>query len=376
MAETPPTKIVVRGVNWLGDAVMSTPALLRLRERFPKSVITIVTTEKLAPLYEHHPAVSSILVIQPGDGLLAVAGKIRSLRADLALVLPNSPRTSLECWLAGVPKRVGYKRSWRSWFLTDAVAERQGERSMRKRSLREIQRLLANPAVGSPPLPADSHHIHQYLHLVGSVGASVQPLAPSIKVTPAEKRSCEVNWRLTQDGDAVARRWIGINAGAEYGPAKRWPVERFAETVRRIGSMPSIGIMIFGGPGDVETASMIENAMRPSGAGGRVIEFRNTAGKTNLRELAGLLASCAVVLTNDTGPMHLAAAVGTPVVAMFGSTSPALTAPGLPGENSHRILSTNTPCSPCFLKTCPIDLRCLLGISVEAAVNAVADRLK
>src|SRR5262245_16381056 len=115
-----PERILVRGVNWLGDAVMTTPALLRLRERFPAAVITLLAQEKLKDLWLRHPAVNETITFAPGEGVFSVGRKLRSGRFDLALVLPNSPRSALEVWLARIPRRVGLARPWRNWFLTDA----------------------------------------------------------------------------------------------------------------------------------------------------------------------------------------------------------------------------------------------------------------
>ena len=139
----PPRRILVRGVNWLGDAVMTTPALLRLREKFPAAHIVLLCPEKLADLFQHHPAVNEIISFRADESVLAVGKKLRAGRFDLALVLPNSPRSALEVFLARIPRRVGHARPWRNWLLTDRVAPRAAEAPMRKRSPAEIRRRLA-----------------------------------------------------------------------------------------------------------------------------------------------------------------------------------------------------------------------------------------
>jgi len=157
-----------------------------------------------------------------------------------------------------------------------------------------------------------------------------------------------------------------LNPGAEYGPAKRWPVERFIAAAQEIQKQTNCVWLMSGGKGDIAIASQIASQL-PSAN----FHLLNLAGKTSLRELMSLLKLCRVLLTNDSGPMHVAAALGTPVVVPFGSTSPELTGPGLPGDPRHRLLKSDAPCSPCFLRDCPIDFRCLKGIAVERVVEAV-----
>jgi heptosyltransferase-2 len=165
-----------------------------------------------------------------------------------------------------------------------------------------------------------------------------------------------------------------LNAGAEYGPAKRWPRERFIEAAIKIQAAAGCQCWVFGGPAEVDFARGIADSIAASKAG-PPDSVRCLAGQTSLRELCAALKACDVLLTNDSGPMHVAAAVGTRVVAPFGSTSPDLTGPGLPGDTRHRLLTCGAPCSPCFRRECPIDLRCMTGISVEQVVAAVLELL-
>jgi len=377
---TPAPRILVRGTNWLGDAVMTTPALLRLREKFPDAHITLLTPEKLRDLWLAHPAVNEIISIAPGESVFSVGRKLRAGNFDLALVLPNSPRSALEVWLAGILQRIGYARPWRNWFLTQTVAQRADALTMRKRSVGEIKRLVAandrsagvSPvsenkfAGGTPALPLSAHQTHEYLHLVAALGANPEPLVPQLNVTPEEIEAVKKKFGLNE----IERPLFGLNPGAEYGPAKRWPVEKFIAAAREIQNRTNCTWLIFGGRGDAVIASRIESAIpSPPSA------ILNLAGKTSLRELMALLKVCRVLLTNDSGPMHVAAALGTPVVVPFGSTSPELTGPGLPGDLRHRLLKSDAPCSPCFRRKCPIDFRCMNGISVERVVEAVIQTL-
>ena len=412
-----PRRILVRGVNWLGDAIMSTPALLRLREQFPGAHITLLAPEKLRELWLRHPAIDEVIAFEPGEsvwtvasqlkyrpasetlsevqqhvvearqnlqtmdlscvldsakGVLSSAASVARPRFDLALVLPNSPRSAVEVWLANIPRRIGYARPWRNCFLTQTIAPRARAVEMHKRSVAEIKALIAeaHPDHGSRTThhasrityPPSAHHLHQYLHLVAALGASPEPLAPRLVVTPEETVAVAKKFGL-DTASTGGRPLLGLNPGAEYGPAKRWPIERFVAAARELQQRTHCLWLIVGGKGDLALAEQVASALHASR-----FTFHDLCGKTSLRELMALLKSCRVLLTNDTGPMHVAAAVGTTVVVPFGSTSPQLTGPGLPADPCHRLLKSEVPCSPCFLRECPIDFRCMNGIRVERVV--------
>jgi heptosyltransferase-2 len=355
-------RIVVRGVNWLGDAVMTTPALRRLRERFPKAHITLISPAKLGGLWKGHPDVDELMTFERGDGLWSVSRRIRSGRFDIAVLFPNSPRSALECLLAGVPRRVGRRWPWRSWMLTDPIPAPRHAVPMRKRPVEEIRsRVASAPAVRDPDPDLQAHQMHHYLDLVAALGADSSPLPPRLAVTGAEVEAVR-----QKHGFRPGSAWLGVNAGAEYGPAKRWPAERFAAVADAIRKEFDCGIAIFGGLGDVALAAELAEQLQTAAPTLRIL-----AGKTSLRELLAALRCCRVLLTNDTGPMHVAAALSVPVVVPFGSTSPILTGPGLPGDPRHRLIRSTAPCAPCFLRTCPIDLRCLRDISVDQIVAEV-----
>ena len=416
--KTQPRHILVRGVNWLGDAVMTTPALLRLREKFPDAHITLLTPEKLADLWLNHPAIDDVISFTREEGPLSVASRLRAEalkpfmeshrerieagrtayeetairggtlaqaavnvvkqvsqktidvaqqgRIDLALVLPNSPRSALEVFLAGIPQRIGYARPWRNIFLTQTVAPRTEVVKMRKRSVGEIHNLIRAPKPQTLP-PPSSHQIYEFLHLTATLGANPEPLAPQLFVTAEEIESAKKKFGLEKSDGPI----FGLNPGAEYGPAKRWPVEKFSAAAREIQQRTNCVWLVFGGKSDVEIANQIAFQLPSANS-----HLQNLAGQTSLRELMALLKSCRVLLTNDTGPMHVAAALGTPVVVPFGSTSPELTGPGLPGDARHRLLKSDAPCSPCFLRECPIDFRCMNGISVERVVEVVLQAVR
>jgi heptosyltransferase-2 len=421
---------LVRGVNWLGDAVMTTPALLRLREKFPEARISLLTPEKLVDLWNNHPAIDDVISFTRDEGLLHIATRLRAeslkrslalLRArreagraayketaamggtfaqaianvakevsietidsakearkqaiDLALVLPNSPRSALEVFFARIPQRIGYARPWRNIFLTQTIAPRAEAVKMRKRSVAEIKRLVAADVSRRQTsvsrvlthTATGAHQIHEYLHLAAALGANPEPLPPQLFVTLQEIGAAKEKFKLEEISTPV----LGLNPGAEYGPAKRWPVERFIAAAREIHTRTNCVWLLFGGKSDVNLTSQIAAAFHAFG-----IRHHNLAGQTTLRELMVLLKLCRVLLTNDTGPMHVAAALGTPVVVPFGSTSPELTGPGLPGDPRQQLLKSDAPCSPCFLRQCPIDFRCLQGIGVDQVVDAVGEALQ
>jgi heptosyltransferase-2 len=378
MTQASPQRILVRGVNWLGDAVLTTPALLRLREARPKDHITLLTPAKLADLWMHHPALDNVMTFTAEQGPVAIARRLRPLQFDTALILPNSPRSALEAFLARIPVRIGHARAWRTFLLTQAIPSRPEETPMRKRTPAEVRRMTtgtpppASPSP-SPSVPARAHHLYQYLHLTAALGARTEPTAPCVVVTPAEVD--QIRRRLNLSLPPAGTPVLGLNAGAEYGPAKRWPQENFVATAIELQRVLHCHWWILGGPANVMLAENIAAGIRSAKAG-PTESVVCLAGKTTLRELCGVLKACDLVLTNDTGPMHLAAAVGTRVVVPFGSTSPELTGPGLPGDPRHRFLKSDAPCAPCFLRECPIDFRCMRNITVARVVTAVVEGLE
>lgn len=367
-------RILVRSVNWLGDVVMTTPALERLREAQPQARITVLAPQKLADLYLHLPSVSAILTFQSGESPIRIARRLRAHRFQVALLFPNSPRAALETFFAGIPWRVGYAHAWRRWLLTQAIPRPASWVAMRKRSRAEITRLVQGTTPALPSRwPNSAHQIHHYLHLAASLGANPEPVAPRLVVTEAEVASLRKRLDLPESSAHSARAFFGLHVGAEYGPAKRWPLERFVQTAAELHRRTQCRWLLLGGPGDVSAVQQLEGALKQAMPGSTRSDVCNLAGQTTLRELCTALRLCAVVLTNDSGPMHIAAAVGAKVIVPFGSTSPELTGPGLPGSPGHACLRSDAPCAPCFLPRCPIDFRCMQAIPVEAVVQAALE---
>jgi heptosyltransferase II len=358
--------ILVRGVNWLGDAVMTTPALLRLRQARPKARITLLSPEKLAGLWEGQPFVDEVLTFSDAENVWQVGRRLREKEFTAGIAFPNSIRSALELWLAGIPRRIGVARTGRSLFLTETVPPPPAALEMQKRPVADIRRRIED---GGTPVryPPEAHHVHHYLRLTAALGASAEPMAPRIEVSNEDLGTVRGKFGLK---GAEGRPWFGLNPGAEYGPTKRWPRERFVETAKILQGKTQCRWMVFGGAGDLALAETISSDIE--GATGEAP--LNLAGRTTLRELAAALKICDFVLTNDSGPMHLAAAVGAPLVAIFGSTSPELTGPVFSAR--ARVVRGDAPCAPCFRRECPIDLRCLRSIETEQVVAAALECLK
>jgi heptosyltransferase-2 len=320
-----PFPVVIRASNWLGDAVMSMPAVRAIKRGRPDLHLAVLTPAKLAELWKAVEEVDEVIAIAPGESVFAVAAKLRG-RFEAAILFPNSLRTALEVWLAGIPRRVGYPGHRRAWLLNQVWREKKTKRK-----------------VAAPT----EHQVHHYLRLAEFIGADPEKLpepAPRVRAAGAALR-------------------IGVCPGAEYGPAKRWLPERFREVMEKF---PIAGgeWVIFGVEKDAPVAAEIV-----SGFTGAV---RNLVGQTSLGGLLEELRECDALLTNDTGTMHLAALLGIPVVAVFGSTEPALTGPL--GDH-HRVLRHHVECSPCFLRECPIDFRCMKAIEPAEVAAAVEGML-
>jgi heptosyltransferase-2 len=355
---------------------MTTPAIQRLRERFPQARITLLTNENLFELWARHSCLDAILTLSRADNPWSVARRLRNQGFEAVVVLPNSPRSAFEVWLAGIPRRIGYARPWRSWFLSQPLADPPDRLRPRRRRAREVKRLIHNVTSRDAVAAGLSyaHQMHNYLYLTAALGSNPTLLPPRLEVSPEEVKTaidtCLSSFRGTQDSstDKEPPIYLGLNPCAAYGPAKRWPVERFAEVTRQISQRVRNGVwLLFGAASDWDTCEDVVRLGR-----GPLI---NLAGKTSLRQLMALLKNCRVLLTNDSGPMHVAAALGTPVVVPFGSTSPELTGPGQPGDPRQYLLRSNAVCSPCFRRTCPIDFRCMTGISTDRVVKAILESL-
>ena len=329
-----PSRIVIRASNWLGDAVMSVPAVRAIKRGRPDARVTILTPAKLADFWKTVAEVDDVIAIESGESVFAVARKLRAGDFEAAIIFPNSLRTALEPWLAGVPRRVGYPGHRRAWLLNQILRDKKTKKK--------------EPA-------APKHQVHHYLALAEFVGAVIEGRGSKVEGEAPALRPSTFGLRPI----------IGLCPGAEYGPAKRWLPERFAETMRVLHERTQCEWRIFGVAKDRAVADEIAKLA--------AIPVTDLVGKTTLAELIEKLRECDLLLTNDTGTMHLAACLGVPVVAIFGSTEPALTGPLGDG---HTILRRHVECSPCFLRECPIDFRCMKALAVPEVVAAVETALR
>lgn len=327
-----PFRIIIRGSNWLGDAIMSVPAVRTIKHGRIDAHVTVLTPAKLADVWKSVAEVDEVITIDGEENVFDVARKIRR-NFDVAIVLPNSLRTALEPWLAGIPRRVGYPGHNRRRLLNSVLAPKK------KKKKKE----------SAPP----RHQVHHYLALAEFVGADISKATAALGTSGARP--------------AIAGRKpiIGLCPGAEYGPAKRWLPERFAETMRLVYEATGCEWKIVGVAKDRPIADTIVAA-----AG---VPATDLVGKTSLEELMAELRTCDLLLTNDTGTMHIAAFLGIPTVAVFGSTEPSLTGPLGP---DHRVIRHHVDCSPCFLRECPLDFRCMKAIEVPEVVAAIKSALQ
>jgi heptosyltransferase II len=350
-------RILVRATNWIGDSVMSMPAVQRLRELEPEAHIALLCPAKLHDLWQYNPFLDEVIPFGPKPGIR----RLRQGKFDAAIVFPNSFRSAWECWRARIPRRIGFAGHQRRYLLTDVVAEPREEKPVSK----EIT--VEGESFHVKHFPAIRHQTHRYLDIISYLGGNRDHVPPKIWIEP---NAIPPLTKFLHEGD---RPFFGIHAGAEYGPAKRWMPERFAEVAARVSDEVPCRWLLFGSPNasDVQIAGTIETRLRAHCSDPR--DVVNVAGKTTLLELCGLIKFCKLLLTNDTGPMHLAAALGTPLVAIFGSTSPELTGPL--GERSI-VVRQPVECSPCFLRECPIDFRCMDRITVDRVVEAVLRQVR
>lgn len=324
--------ILVKANNWLGDAVMSLPTLEGLKRMHPRARIAVLSLEHLADLYRLLPYVDEVL---PYRTALQAVRQMRSRTFQSALILPRSFRSALLAVLARIPTRVGYAADARSALLTVVVPR--------------------------DPEFLKTHRVYYFYNLLRGFGPPPPVPAPRLPV-PDEARS----WARERLRGSGSKLKIGINPGAAYGEAKRWGEARFAAVGKRLIRDADATILVLGGPSEADLGGRIAEAVGPAA--------QNWCGKTTLPQLAGLLAEVDLLITNDTGPMHLADAVGCPVVAIFGPTDPVTTRPF--GRN-HIVVRHAIDCSPCLERTCPLKHHlCMDSIQPNEVLDAAWKILK
>jgi heptosyltransferase-2 len=341
-------KIMVRATNWVGDAIMALPALRAIRQRQPDATISIVARPYVAEIYREQQVCDELIAYDPSgehrgwSGREKLIADLRSRKFDIALLLQNAFDAAWLAWRSQIPQRIGYARDARSLLLTKTIPV---------------------PKPGEIP----PHEKFYYLELLRRAGWLDQlPDEPYITLRVSDAaRQCAAQILLEAGARPHARR-IAVGAGASYGSAKCWPPDRFAKTLNallsRTDSDSDSDVILFGTPGELPvSAAIAADLQRPP---------INLTGKTSIADLPALLSQCHLFLGNDSGAMHVAAAVGLPVVAVFGPTDPTGTAPVTPRLT---IVQQKPYCSPCFLRRCPTDHRCMTAVTpamVESALQS------
>jgi heptosyltransferase-2 len=334
-------KILVRAPNWVGDAVMAIPALERIRRTRATDEIWVLARPVVADLFSGQPFANRILQYDSGGshqgwlGREKIVAQLRAENFDVAILLQNAFEAAWLAWRAGIPERIGYARDARSPLLTKAIhVPREGE------------------------IP--KHESRYYLELLRRSGwietlPEIQPIR--LFVSDAARANAEA---ILRSAGARENTWrCAIAPGASYGAAKCWPAERFAHLADRLISECGADVIFFGTPGEKEIAGRILSNMKA-----RSISL---VGQTSMRDLAALFACCSAFIGNDSGAMHVAAAAGLPVIGIFGSTDPEGTAPV---TEQFTLIREPVSCSPCFLRRCPVDHRCMTRITVDSVFAA------
>jgi len=305
---------------------MMTPGLGAIRETYPDAELVIVANPLVAQLFTHHPWCDRVIVYdRKGEhrgigGFLRFAGQLRAESFDMAILLQKAFEAALLTRLAGIPRRIGFSTDARSLLLSNATSLTD-----------EIKRL---------------HHSRHYLHMLKSFGIEGQIQDLCLEVTTAEKE-----WA----GELLGQgRWLAVNPGAAYGSAKRWYPERFARAADLLAEEFDLKVLLVGGPAEQQIGADIEEAMER--------ENLNLIGKTSIREMMAVISCCALMITNDSGPMHVAAALKVPIVAIFGPTDHTTT---YPWSDDYEIVRADVECAPCLERTCPTDHRCMLSVSSD-----------
>ncbi len=346
-------KILIRGVNWIGDAVLTIPAVHSIRRSFPDAHISLLVKPWVAEVFKESPDIDEIILYETTHkgirGKLKLAKKLRQEKFDIAILLQNAFDAALITWRAGIPERIGYKRDGRSFLLTNSVP---------------VQKDILG-----------RHQVYYYQNLLRSADIDTTDTQPYMYLTANERK-----WARNLVSSSFSNRrvpLIGINPGATYGSAKRWLPERFADLVIRIMNELNGRVILFGGPSEVEIANEIiteinrlKIKLKIEQYGSRLLVM---SGKTTLRELGALISECDLFVTNDSGPMHMASALHVPTVAIFGSTNWEATGPFGPG---HRVITKKMHCSPCMERECPEGhLKCMSEITAEDVFSAIKEIL-
>ena len=335
--------MLVRATNWLGDAVMTTPALAAVREGFPAARIVLLARPLVAELFRHHPDVDEVMVYErPGRhegalGRLRLGVELRRRRFDGALLLQNAFDAALIAFLGRIPERAGYPTDGRRILLTVPVP---------------LTRAIL-----------ERHEVEYYLCLLDGLGIP-RPVPAALKLAVTGEERETMATRLASLGIGRGAPIVVINPGATYGSAKRWYPDRFAAVADALSAEWGARIVVVGSTAEAPLAGETEAAMRTPPV--------NLAGKTTVRELMALLSLSSFLVTNDSGPMHIGAALGVPLVAIFGPTDWRRTSPW---SERAKVVRVEIDCSPCRLRVCDRGHECMLGVTPGMVVDAARQLL-
>ncbi len=324
---TAPARVLVRAPNWIGDVVLSLGALRDVRRNFPEARLEILARAWVAPLYG---ALEGLDAVRLSQGIRTDAAAVRG-QFDTGILFTNSFGTAFSMALARIPERWGYATQGRGPLLT-----------RRARVPSEVR---------------ERSQVYYYRAMLSGLGLHVSASPDTSLQVPAAW--AERGHELLGDGP-----WLGLNPGASYGAAKQWLPARYAAVGERLGRELGARVAVLGSAAERPLGEAIAGAMRA--------KPKLLCGETSLSDLVGVLSRLRLLVTNDSGPMHLAGALGVPLVAIFGPTNWRETAPR---GKSQRILRADVDCSPCLLRECPIDHRCMTRVGVEAVVSAAVELL-
>lgn len=337
-------KVLIRATNWVGDAIMALPALRAVRAKFRHAHIAIVARPYVADIYKDQSLCDELIHYDPQAQHRGFRGRellvkdLRTRNLDMALLFQNAFDAAWLAWHAHIPQRIGYARDARRLLLTRAIPV---------------------PKPGEIP----PHEKFYYLELLRRAGwIDSLPDDPHITLQVSNAARQRASLTLLEAGSRPNAMRIAVGAGASYGSAKCWPPDRFAAALNAAVAQTDADVLLFGTPAETPVSSAITNDLRRAPI--------DLTGKTPIADLPALLSQCHLFLGNDSGAMHVAAAVGLPVVAVFGPTDPHGTAPVTPRLT---IVQQKPYCSPCFLRRCPTDHRCMTSVTpdlVQAALRA------
>ncbi len=336
-------KILIRSVNWVGDTILMFPSVRAIRDIFPCSHISVLANEDVAHLWTRFPFIDEILTFKRRKGIgyffedFKICKILREKGFDLAFIFPRSFHSAFQIYLSKIPIRIGYKDRGRSFLLSHGILREEG---------------LFNV-----------HRVFFYRKLVEVLGNDIEYYSPRIFLKEEDRASIE---RFMNDLDISKNRLlVGLNPGATYGLAKCWSATKFGELGKRIAKRWGAKIIIFGKADEKSIAQEIMSIIGKE-------DCIDLVGKTTLIELAAILERCKILISNDTGTMHLSAAIETPVIAIFGPTDPKRTGPW---GNGHLVIKKEVSCSPCFKRICPGDHRCMDLINVDEVEEVVNKKL-